>query len=108
MTTHLQDLLVVNVAIAVAAGFGWGWARAVRGGRPLTPLLRGMLLFGLLFAAGMGYIMMFGSWFAWPTRVWFVLMAVWGVLLALIAWWRRHGKSEGAHDPSASKQRNST
>jgi hypothetical protein len=104
MTTHIQDLLVVNLAVAAAVALCWGWGRTVRGGRPLTPPLRGMLLFGFLFALGMGYIMMFGSWFAWPTRIWFVLIAAWGVLLALIVWWRHLRKSEEPHDPSASKQ----
>ena len=104
MTTHFQDLLVVNLAIAVAMALSWGWARAVRGGRPLTLLMRGMLLYALLFAFGMGYVMMFGSWFGWPYTFWLVLIALWGLVLALIAWWRHRRKSEESHEPSASKQ----
>lgn len=104
MTTHLQDLLVVNLAIAAVVALSWGWARAVRGGRPLTPLMRGMLLYALLFALGMGYVMMFGSWFGWPQALWFALIGVWGVVLALISWWRHRRRTAGQQDPTAFKR----
>ena len=101
MTTHLQDVLVVNVAVIAALGLSWSWGRAVRRGRPLTPVMRKMMTYGALFALGMGNIMMFGSWFAWPQQLWFVLIAAWGATLALVAWWRHEHEPPGPRGPSA-------
>lgn len=93
MTTKFQDLLVSTIGALVWLGLSWGWARSVRRGCAMTPPQRKMLWYSFGFILGMCYIMMFGSWFAWPHALWFVLIAAWGVMLALVAWWR-HKKNE--------------
>jgi len=100
VATRLQDFTVITVGALIFLALSWSWARMVRRGRSLTPRMRKMLTFGSLFVFGSAYIMMFGSWSAWPQKLWFVLIAAWGAALALVAWWRHGHKPPGPRGPS--------
>jgi len=88
MTFDLVDFLVpVGVALAFLC-LCWLYALGVRGGRPLTSFMRRTLIYGPLFVLGLGYLMMFAGNLHWPRTVLFVLIALWGAVVVLLAWWR--------------------
>lgn len=86
-------LFAPPILTLVFLGIGYLWARTTRRGRPLTRLQRGMILYAVLFVFGMEYLIMFqdelGAFLHWKS-VWIAAGALWGMLLAVIAWWRNH------------------
>jgi hypothetical protein len=73
----------------------WSTMRTINAGRPLDRVQRRLVAYGAFFALGMCYVMAVGSWFHWPTWIWFTLIAVWGVLILYIAWRRSQRKETG-------------
>ena len=58
---------VIPLCVALAfLGLGRLWLLAVRKGQPLTPFMKGALLYGSLFVLGLGYLLMFGGNLNWP------------------------------------------
>lgn len=100
MTTHLQDLAVMTGVSLLFLLLSWSSARAISRGRPLSHAQRSIVFFAFVFVLGMSYSMMIGSWLGWPDWGWSLPTAVWGGLLAFIAW-RRHNRSQ-AVPPRAS------
>jgi len=81
----------------------WSWSKAVRAGKPLTLVQKGLLADGFLFFVGMGYLIVWNSELAavvrFPGRaIWIPMSVVWGVALACFAWrkYRRERVSSGA------------
>ena len=105
MTSKLQDLFFVVLVSLIWLGLSWSWARVVRRGRPMTPGQREMFWYAFGFIVGTCCIMMFGSWFAWPRPLWFVLSAAWGVTLTLVAWLRHRHRSARPQGRSIPSQR---
>jgi hypothetical protein len=91
-----QDIGGIVVLLAIFALLTWSYMRLLKGGRPLDRAQRKMFLYAFEFAAAMCLTMMLGSWFHWPTWIWFTLIAVWGVLILYIAWRRSQRKQTGA------------
>ena len=73
MIDVLQDILVVAIGSSLALLLSWLYMRAIRRGRPLTKVMKVMLAYGFLFALGVGYSMMAGAWFQWPSARWLSL-----------------------------------
>jgi hypothetical protein len=71
----------------------WGmirlYALTIRQGRPLTGFMKGSLLYAPISVLGLGYLMLFAGNLHWSTRLLFSLIAAWGALVGLVAWWRR-------------------
>jgi drug/metabolite transporter (DMT)-like permease len=83
-----MDLLVpIGVAFAFFC-LCWLYALAIRRARPLTPFMRRTLVYAPLFILGLGYLMMFAGNLHWPPVLLFPLIAVWGAVVLLVAWWR--------------------
>jgi len=80
------------IPLGVALLF-WGmirlYALAIRQGRPLTRFMKGTLLYAPIFVLGLGYLMLFAGNLHWSTPLLFSLIAAWGGLVGLVAWWRR-------------------
>lgn len=72
-------------------GICYLWARATRRGKPLTHLQRGMVLYATVFAFGMTYVILFqdnlSAFFHWK-EAWIATIVLWGIVLAIVAWWR--------------------
>lgn len=90
---YVQDLIFANGGALLYLLLAWGWSRSVNGGRPLTPWQKKFLVYSFVFALGMAYLMVFGSWLHLPPMVWFAAIGVWGVVLALILW-RSHVRNK--------------
>jgi hypothetical protein len=90
MSYHLDYILGPLILAAVFLGLGYAYGRAVNMGKPLPATHRKMLLFGTVFVAGMGYVMAIVSALHWPSTWAILLSAIWGVILAFVAYsWRR-------------------
>lgn len=92
----LKDFLVATGLALLFLPLSWVYGRVLSKGGPLNAIKRGILLYAFVFALGMMYLMLFVSDLHWPKELIFPLIAFWGVLVGLLAWWRyRRGK----HDP---------
>jgi len=101
MRFELLDFLVpVGVALAFLC-LCWLYALGVRGGRLLTPFMRRTLVYGPLFVLGLGYLMMFAGNLHWPPTLLFLLIALWGAVVVLLAWWRCRRGSLGRESRQA-------
>lgn len=104
MSAMSQDLLVDLFAPPAGAllflAMTWAYGRALRGSSPLTPVMKGIMVYGSLFLLGMLYAVSVGT--ALSLRViWIVLVsALWAVLLGGVAW--RHTHRARATSPSTS------
>jgi hypothetical protein len=96
MNRYLQDILGVSIALGCFILLSWSYTRAINRGRPFSPLQRKLFAYALTFVLADACTMMVGSWFHWPTWIWFTLIAVWGVLILYIAWRRSQRKQTGA------------
>lgn len=84
-----MDFLVVTGFLLIFVAVTWVYERMLSGGRPLRGFKRGLFIYASLFAAGMVYLMLAVFDLHWPPRgLLFPLIAAWGILVALLAWWR--------------------
>ena len=70
----------------------WSWLRVVRGGRPLTSVMKGVLRYSFWGALGMIYIFAGGSAVGWPIHTWYAISFLWFALLGFFAYWRHRSK----------------
>lgn len=91
----LIDLLAPPFVALVFLGMSWAYGHLIRGARPFTPLMRGMMAYGSLFVVGALYAVGIGT--ALGSRgAWIVLAsAAWGLAIAFGAW-RRHARTWAA------------
>ncbi len=88
MTFDLLDFLAPPAGAVLWLFLSWLYARAISGRRPLNSVQKGMIFYGLWFVLGMGYVIMVGGSLHWPTPIILFLVAVWGVAVALVSFWR--------------------
>ena len=90
LTTKFDTLDILAPPIGAVAWLflSWLYARAVSLGRPLNRVQKGMIVYGFLFVLGMGYLLMFGGALHWQKVALFLSVALWGGLVAAVAWWR--------------------
>jgi hypothetical protein len=84
----LLDVLAPLVGAVVWLVLSWLYARSVNPGRPLNPVQKGMMIYGLVFVLGMGYLIMLGGALHWSNGLMFSSIAVWVTLVAATAWRR--------------------
>src|SRR5579875_1115084 len=81
----------------------WVYMRSIRGGRPLTATMKGMLIYGALFLFGMLYVFSAGTALRWRP-VWIAMgSGAWGLVLAYIGWYRHrrhHATSSKVSNPA--------
>ena len=88
-------VLDLSVPLGAALIFGflsWSWLRTVRRGRPLTPMMRGMLFYSFFGVLGAGYIFAFGAMLDWPQGSRYMLTFLWFASLGFIASWRHRSR----------------
>ena len=86
--------IIIPLCVALAfLGLGRLWLLVVRRGQPLTPFMKGALLYGFLFVLGVGYLMMFGGNLHWPQPLLFSMVGLWGAMVALFAWWHHQKRN---------------
>ena len=84
----LTDFFVATGLAMIFLLLTWLWGRATSAGKPLNQFKSRLLVFSLLFALGMGYIMALFANVRWPRALLFPSIACWGALLGLVAWSR--------------------
>jgi len=89
-----MDFLVATAFIAAFVLLSWLYGRTLGGGGPLNAFKRRLLIYASVFGAGMIYLMMVAAYLRWRDQLMFVLIAIWGLSLAFIAWWRYRGRAK--------------
>jgi hypothetical protein len=102
VTDPFGQLFFPLAGVALWILLTWTWGRTVRAGKPFTPGMKKLLVFGSLFLLGLLYLLAWNSQLAlavgFPGRlVWIPLSVVWGIVLAFFAWrkYRRERASSG-------------
>lgn len=96
----MRLLIDFSVATGLALLFlllSWVYGRVLSGGGRLNVFKRRLLTYGFVFALGMMYLMLAVSDLRLPRDLLFPLIASWGALVGVLAWWRlRHGRPRKA------------
>jgi len=92
--------LIMTLGFALIS---WFYARMiVRRGRPLTPVMRGMLKYGSFIVLGALYLSSLGKVMRWPLNVWVALGVGWGVVVGVFAWWWHKRKERAKTEQNSS------
>jgi len=88
------NALLFPPVLALAYVFvSWSYMRGiVRRGRPLTPIMRGMLKYGFVCVLGIGYLLSIGNVTGLPEQTWVVFIVGWCAIVGVFAWWRHKRK----------------
>ncbi len=85
------DILAPPTITLIATVCGYMWSRTVRRGRPMTSFQRKMMWYGPMFILSTTYAAILHDQLAIATHwtfAWIAVIAIWGTLLALVAWVR--------------------
>jgi formate/nitrite transporter FocA (FNT family) len=98
MNFGIADFVIPLGVALVFLGIGRLWLLAVRRGQPLTPFMKGALLYGFVFVLGLGYLLMLGGNLNWPQTFLFSIVGLWGGIVVLLAWWRHHRRQRSLRE----------
>ena len=84
----VDDFPVATGLCLIYVFLSWSYGLSLRPGQPLTPFMKKGLLYSSIFVFGMAYLMMFGGNLYWSKQLLFTTIAIWAVLVAIVAFWR--------------------
>ena len=93
MNIPISDVVAPVAGAGVFLLLSYPYLKAIRRDKPLTPFMRGLLLYGFFFILGLGYLMLAIGDFDLPPSVLWVGGPLWGGVIIFVVWWRHRRKS---------------
>jgi peptidoglycan/LPS O-acetylase OafA/YrhL len=89
----LMDFLIATGFVLLFLLLSWVYGRLLSGGGPLNAVKRRMLIYAVVFVAGVMYIMLAVSDLKWPKELLFPMIGGWAAVIGMVAW-LRHRKQK--------------
>jgi hypothetical protein len=88
------DLLAPAILAPLSILTTYSVERLFLAGKPLTPYLKALNLYGFLFLLGGGYVMSLTGLFGLPPTTLWITEPCWAALIFALAWWQNRTRSK--------------